>query len=345
LLGILAPPILRAQGTSFPLVQTSVDPTSGTIGDRLHLVVEATVPDLASLGVLPLDLEETTWTLEGEPNIKDADVPGGKHTRTLTYTIIPFATGRLTIPRIALTYAPSDGSTSNTVLSEPLWVDIDSVLNSELNLREALPPAPLPIPKSAVWTGLIILFVLLALLAFWLWRRYSERLKRMLGGPIRPDELALKQITQLEDERLIEQKKIKEFYTRLADSLRQYLMSAYGVHATDLTTTELLRELDHHAAAVPPSHTQDYKTAMARLTELLDEADLVKFARLVPEASQCRRALQGGRDIVSFTRYRFLPEEEPSQRKAPGSPAPPAPPRTINVAPPPLPPDHRGGEQ
>src|SRR5690606_34577053 len=114
----------------------------------------------------------------------------------------------------------------------------------------------------------------------------------------------------LEDERLIEQKKIKELYTRLSDTVRNYLDSAYGVHAADLTSTELLRELDEYAAEVPIQRERDFKTAMAKLSELLDEADLVKFARLLPEASQCRRAMQAARDVVTLTNYRVKPDEE-----------------------------------
>src|SRR5690606_25545785 len=142
--------------------------------------------------------------------------------------------------------------------------------------------------------------------------RYSARFKKMLGVNLRPDEYAIREIDKLEDERLIEQKKLKELYTRLTDTVRGYISEAYGVHAEDLTSTELLRHLDDIAADISPRHAPAYKQALAKLAELLDEADLVKFARMLPEPPQCRRALQNGKEIVSLTRYRLLPEDSAS---------------------------------
>lgn len=93
-------------GTSYPLVQTSVEPTSGTIGDRITLMVEAEAPDLSRLSVLIPDTEPTTWTIPTvEPMVTDATGEDGKPARRFSFTIIPFATGRLTIPRVAVSYA------------------------------------------------------------------------------------------------------------------------------------------------------------------------------------------------------------------------------------------------
>ena len=243
----------------------------------------------------------------------------GLKSRNYTYTIVPFATGRITVPQVAVTYTGAEYITSNTVLSEPLWIDIDSVLPADaadINLKDAHPPAPLPVPRPVIWILIIVISLLVLFVGWLLWRRYSKHLKRMLG-PLRPDEAALKEISKIEDERLIEQKKIKEFYTRLSDSLRHYLYEAYGVHASDLTSTELLRALDELAPTVPLSQSQNYKMALARLAELLGEADLVKFAQFMPEATQCRRSIQAGRDVIGLTKYRFVPQDE-LWRRMPG---------------------------
>lgn len=332
---LLSPGQVAAQSAdAYPRVETRVEPTSGTVGERFNLIISATAPDLADLQTLPLFDTQTTWTAVGDPQISDAP-SGNNHTRTLTYTIVPFETGRQAVPKVALTYSPKTGATSSTVLSEALWVDVNSVLSgngSASALREVSPPAALPVPAAVIWIGSLVLFLVLALVGWWLWKRYSDRLKKMLGGALTPPELALKQMDALESERLIEHKKIKEFYTRLSDSLRAYLQAAYGVQAMDLTSTELLREMDELATREPENRADDYRRAVARLTELLDEADLVKFARFVPEVSRCRKALQSGRDIVALTRYRFEPVEDPAKTRdgsrAPGSPLPPPPPDT-----------------
>jgi hypothetical protein len=296
---------------AYPKVDTAVEPTSGTVGERFKLKLTATVPDADSLQVLPLFDTQTTWTAIGEPEISDRK-SGNEITRTYAYTIVPFETGQLDVPRVAFTYSPS-GATSNTVLSDSLWVDVNSVLSgngSASALRDVKPPVALSIPPAVIWTGSVLLAAVVALLAFLIWRRYSSHLKKMLGRALTPPELALKEMDALEEERLIEQKKIKEFYTRLSDTVRHYLETAYGVQATELTSNELLRAMDELAEEQPEEISDNYRLAMARLVELLDESDLVKFARLMPEPGRCRKALQSGREVVALTRYRFVEEDE-----------------------------------
>ena len=70
--------------------------------------------------------------------------------------------------------------------------------------------------------------------------------------------------------------------------------------------------------------------AMARLSELLNESDLVKFARYMPQASQCRRAMQAARDVVGLTSYRFKPEDEEMTDRQPGTTQAPPPPPVPN---------------
>jgi hypothetical protein len=322
----------------YPRVETKVDPTSGTVGDKFRLTISATVPNLSALQVLPLFDTQTTWTVTGDPVISESG-KAGHQTRTFAYTIVPFETGRQAVPQVAVTYAPA-GATSNTVQSKALWVQIDSVLSgdgSASTLRDVKPPLALPVPKAVVWSVSIFAFVLLALLGWWLWRRYSARLRKMLGQALTPPDLALKKIAALESERLIEHKKMKELYTRLTDAVRVYLHEAYGVQALDLTSNELLDAMDRKAEEESPRHLENYRKAMARLVEVLTEADMVKFARFVPEQSQSRRAIQAARDVINFTRYRFEPDEDEQQtrgRKERG--AQPRPPKT-GPPPPPMP--------
>lgn len=315
---VALPGIAPAQGAAQPLqVETSVSPTSGTIGDRLVLAVSVSVPEPDAVAVLMPDPEETTWTLVSEtPQFGDAKGPDGKVTRTFRYTLIPFATGRLTVPRVAVTYVPANG-TSSTVVTDPLWVEIDTVLKSadDRNLRDSYPPSSLPLPKPVVLSAFLLLGIILLVIAYLLWRRYAANLRKMMGRDLPPDERAIKEISRLEAERLIEQKKIKELFTRLADTMRHYVSDAYHVHAEDLTSTELLEILDELVAEVPAQHLPAYKQALARLTELLDEADLVKFARMQPEPAECRRALESGKEIVKLTRYRFIPEDKAPRGK------------------------------
>lgn len=307
--------------TSSPQVQTRVSPTSGTVGDRFHLVITATAPRSGNLEVLPLFDLQTSWTKLDE----SVQTQQNNDTQTVIhdYTIVPFETGSYPVPQVAVTLYGS-GNTSSTVHSQELPVKINSVLSGDGSasaLRDVKPPSPLPVPAIVTWSLGGVILLLLGALGWWIWRRYEQRLRRLLGQHLSPTELALKNINQLEAERLIEQKKTKELYTRLTDTVRSYLHEAFGVAALDLTSNELLNIMDEKSADQQPRDMEDYRRAMARLVELLNEGDMVKFARYIPEQSQCRRALQAGRDIVNFTRFRFLPEDPKADAGMTGRPA------------------------
>lgn len=316
-LGLTGNPVAAQAADAYPQVETRVSPTSGTVGDRFHLVITATAPAAGKIEVLPLFDVQTSWTKLDESVQTGQDASQQK--LTYGYTIVPFETGTFPVPQVALTYFPTP-DTSSTVHSQAVPVQINSVLSGDGSasaLRDVKPPSPMPVPAVVTWGlgGLILL--LLAALGWWIWRRYSQRLRRFLGQHLSPTELALKNINELEAERLIEQKKTKELYTRLTDTVRSYLHEAFGVSAMDLTSNELLNVMDEKAEEQLPRDVEDYRRAMARLVELLNEGDMVKFARYMPEPSQCRRALQAGRDIVNFTRFRFLPEDPKTD--APGA--------------------------
>lgn len=293
-------------------VDTHVEPTSGTVGDKFRLSVAATAPSAGRLEVLPLFDLQSSWTVIGTPETLTRS-ENGQQINTYNYSIVPFETGAFSVPQVAVTYNAADG-TSITERSKPLQVTINSVLSgdgSASTLRDVKPPVALAVPKALAWSIILLGVLLIAALAWFIWNRYSHRLKRMLGQGLTPPELALKKISQLESDRLIEQKKMKEFYTRLTDALRVYLHQAFGVQAMDLTSNELLDAMDRKAEDQSPAHVEEYRRAMARLVDVLNEADMVKFARFIPEPSQCRRAMQASRDVISFTRYRFnAPEEE-----------------------------------
>lgn len=300
--------------TQYPKLETRVDPTSGTVGDRFRLTVSAEAPNLDSLEMLSFIDAQTTWVLAADPEIEDVRHDGVRR-REYVFEIVPFETGRVFVPEIAITYTADDGS-SNTAFSQAVWVHVNSVLSGDGSasaLRDIKPPVALSVPRTIVISGGLLLLVLLGALGWWLWRRYSRRVQRLFGRHLSPPERALKAIDDLEDEGLIEQKRFKEFYTRLVDVLRGYLQEAYGVHAADLTSNELLSEMDRLAEEVETHHLDDYRRAVARLVEVINEADMVKFARYLPSAAQSRRSVQAAKDVVTYTRHRFVTENDLEQ--------------------------------
>jgi Domain of unknown function (DUF4381) len=120
------------------------------------------------------------------------------------------------------------------------------------------------LPSWALWAAFAIA-VLLALCAFWLWRRQRRRRARVLT----PFEVALKGLEDIRAKML--PGSAREFSTEASSIVRTYIEQRFDVTATRRTTEEFLRELLDTANASLARHR-------TLLGEFLQQCDVVKFA-------------------------------------------------------------------
>jgi hypothetical protein len=110
--------------------------------------------------------------------------------------------------------------------------------------------------------------------------------------------IALEALAALRREELARAGRVKEHYIRLTDIVRPYLERRFGVPALDLTTSEILAAI---AGTGGDTRALGEGTAKAELMRLLEEADLVKFARLEPPAPLAEGAIDRAADFVRET--------------------------------------------
>lgn len=322
-----AEPAQPANG-KYPVLKADVEPTSATIGEPIRLSVEIIAPDVSRIAVqepFRSDDRSSTWTLLGRRDFPDEKLSSGEFRKRIEYTIAAFATGDVELPPYSVTWQ-SDQGTSTTSVLPARSVRIASVLPPDAEVVAAAdirPPVALPFPKWIPVAAVVAALILLAILARAYWAVVRRRVGQMIRPQKRLDAWALDELAAIERERLVEQKKLREFYTRLTNIVRTYLGGLYHINAMDLTTTELMWRLEDDTSA--PEEVR------RRIADLLNEADLVKFARHIPEAPACRRALEAGREIVLSTRHLL----EPAPTEAGSTPRPPAPPPPPPSQPPP----------
>jgi hypothetical protein len=165
---------------------------------------------------------------------------------------------------------------------------VRSVLPADTTLRVPKPARPIidqSIPRWWIW-ALIAAAVALALFALWWWWR---RRRRHVAAPIEdPLAVAEREFARVEALRLIEAGEHGRHVALMTDVLRDYLAARYAVAPLALTTSELTRAL-HREPTVP----------LERLARLLDEADLIKFAR---RPATREHALELGREARLIVR-------------------------------------------
>ena len=179
---------------------------------------------------------------------------------------------------------------------------VKSVLPADTSLRIPKPARPLivlPVINWLLWLGLLAAAIALVLL-WWAWRRWRNRPK----PPVDPYARAQQEFARIDARHLLEDGQRAEYFAAMVDVAREYLATRVpGVRRSD-TTSELLR-------AMKPGGGVEMD-----LPRLLEQADLVKFARADVSLEGAREAGLTLRAVVDHVEARVNPESVVAKRIA-----------------------------
>jgi hypothetical protein len=301
LMQAVAPQSVQAMPGELPVqMGYRVSPDSVLIGEQFNLFIKVHAPTGVRFEFPP---GPDTTTRNG---IRPIELRGEKLVRMLgdtavaLYRLVAWDIGvqPLRFPDVRVTLGgqerrPPLGGAS---------VFVKSVLPADTSLRVPKPARPLivlPVFNWLPWLALLAAAIVAGLL-WWAWRRYRNRPK----APVDPYAHAQQEFARIERWRLLEDGRYSVYYAAFVDVTREYLAARVpGVRRSD-TTSELLRTM------------QPGDGVEAELPRLLENADLVKFARgdvSLEEASEAGLALRG---IVDHVEARVNPESEVAKRAA-----------------------------
>lgn len=181
-------------------------------------------------------------------------------------------------------------------------VFVRSVLPEAENLRVPKPARPiivLPIFNWWPWLALALAALISGLL-WWAWRRYRNR----PIPPVDPYVRAQREFARVEAMALIENGAPRQHLTDMVDVMREYLVARVPGVRRSHTTTELLGAIE---LGEGPE---------ARLPDLLDRADFIKFAQGNTGGPEAAAAGNTAREIVDHVEARVNPESAPARRAA-----------------------------
>ncbi|MDX2068668.1 MAG: hypothetical protein SFV55_09595 [Haliscomenobacter sp.] len=142
----------------------------------------------------------------------------------------------------------------------------------------------------------LVLLALLGLSIYYLLRRKRKQQPAMVLPPPPPPpahETALQKLLELEQSDLLDNGEVNAFQTQLTYILREYLEGRYGIHALESTTDDILASLRN--IGVPDEWR-------VQLRQMLQTADLVKFAKAQPPLSFHVEALYSVKTFVEQTK-------------------------------------------
>ncbi len=276
----------NAHAASSPEVTASLslDKTKATVGDIITATLEITGPTALSVKIP----EPSTFL--GDLELRNAKKPlvqerEGKKSIIYQFEITPFTTGKKELGPLAVKYSFSgkspvpDEDSSLEVKSNKVSLEVMSVLPREgknLDIKDIKPPIEVKYPLSYYIMGALAI-ILTAVLIYLLVRFLRHRMRRLkeeaLNSLKTPEEVAREKLKNLKESTLLAQGRVKEYYSILADLLREYIEKRHSINALDKTTTELYRELREKTALSPLS---------AEIKSLMTQSDMVKFARVIP---------------------------------------------------------------
>lgn len=219
------------------------------------------------------------------------------------YTLTSFDEHLYAIPAIKVKV---DGKTytENPMALKVMTVDVDT-----LHPNQFFPPKDVqnnPFLWSE-WSGLFWLSVLMLLLCVtvsYLFVRLRENkpivahiriVKRLL-----PHQKALDAINKIKAEKMTTSEDQKAYYTKLTDTIRQYINERFGFNAMEMTSTEIIAHF----------HSTGNQKMIDELDELFQTADLVKFAKYSTLINENDLNLVNAIDFIDQTKLENQPTEE-----------------------------------
>ncbi len=210
--------------------------------------------------------------------------------------VTSFDTGFYVIPPFTFRFNDNHDSLQTDAL--PL-----QVFGMPVDTTKGITDIKLPYEIKVTFTEILpyIIAGLLLLTIILLYIRYLRKKKQMTdiaekpAPPLIPAHLlALEQLDELVREKLWQQGKIKLYYSRLTDIIRQYIELRFTVPAMEETTEDIIRDFVREGLIKEGIRKE--------LKALLELADLVKFAKWYPVAEEHEASQQSAYDFILRTK-------------------------------------------
>lgn len=196
---------------------------------------------------------------------------------TKKYAIIQFDSGNYWIPKQKILI------NGVNAISDSISIRINTVVVDTLKqpLFDIKPLVKLERGYKELTKQIAVIFFILLVLAFliFLGLRFQKK-REEKRKKIPPFERALLELKALEEERPRLQEEYKSYYSKLTEVVRRYLEEEANITALESTSKELLKKLE----LLIDAGKLDLSTEiLLSLKQVLEHADLVKFARSAPE--------------------------------------------------------------
>jgi hypothetical protein len=255
-------------------VETTLDQNKGYIGDPLEFELKIIADSVIAVDTLEQPKDLGQFDLKNWRLVEDK-LEGAKRKILYHAVLTAYETGKLIFPELPVIYHPKSEIT-DTIFTDSLNVYILSLVmdDSTADIRSLKDVKSLR--ASRQWLYLLISAVVVIAVALWFILRRKLQPESETVAPellMSPWEAAREKLKKLQSSNL----EAKLFYFELSEIILEYIERRWGLSAPDMTTYEIKLRL-------PGLDLSEEISGL--LIELLDYADLVKFAKLDPTSEK-----------------------------------------------------------
>lgn len=288
-------------------VDAKLDSTNILIGDHTGLSLKLIQPDSIDI-VFPLftDTIKTKIEIIDQKLADTTKLDNNKIEVVKRYRITCFDTGYYHIPPFVFKHI-EDSLISNWA-TKPLFLNVSRVNIAPADSTDTIfnikLPAKMPLSFSEIlpWIlGVVIVGGLIYFIVLYFRKRKAKEPIFRIEKPEEPPHvIALRELDQLKGKKLWQKGKIKAYHSELTFILRKYIERRYKVAALEQTSNEIIENL----SMVGFNNNKQ----MEHLKSILFSADLVKFAKVIPQPDENEKSLLNSYIFINETKQTWQKE-------------------------------------
>jgi len=282
-------------------ISAKLDTNAMLIGDHVGLTLKFSGP--AGIQVLWPFIPDTILGNISVIGRGKLDTTFSQDRKSVTFSqefnITCYDSGFYTIPQIPFQYKLMPDTARLEGTSGLLLLSVHTL---KVDTTQAIKPliGPLKVPltfrEMLPWILIGLGAILLVLFIAWYFIKRKKQQPILQFKPkivLLPHETALQELEKLRIKKLWQSGKIKEYHSELTEILRKYIEDRFQVPALEQTSAEIIHNLFDNPLC--PRKTLD------SLGELLVQADMVKFAKAQPVASENEQSLAEAITFINET--------------------------------------------
>ena len=280
------------------MVKAEIDTTSIRIGEQFQLKIS--VAETQNVIIPKIELK-------GLEIIDSTRIDTIKNSLIRRYILTGFDSGAFYIPQQQI-FVKNQAFLTDSLLINIATIAIDTLKVKKFPIK-SIKEEPYTFDDFRIYIYLIL--AILAIIGFWIYWFVIRKRKETEDAPtyrtLPPFEEAILRLNELDEKLLWQNNKIKEYYSELTEIVRGYIERELKVPALENTTDEVLAMIKDFKSA---DSIETSKETIKKLKDLLQEADLVKFAKSKPLAIEIEDDRRDAEFIIGNLKPKQIIEKE-----------------------------------